>query len=115
MRAVRLHQYGHLPTVDSVSEPALTDANQALVRVGAAGVCRTDLHIVDGQFKDVFDVDLAYTLGHETAGWIPGWAPMSGTCPLAMPSSFIRWEPVATALPVEMGMTCIARRQPFPE
>jgi NAD+-dependent secondary alcohol dehydrogenase Adh1 len=33
-------------------------------------VCRTDLHIVDGQLKDVFDVDLAYTLGHETAGWI---------------------------------------------
>jgi propanol-preferring alcohol dehydrogenase len=38
---------------------------QALVRVHAAGVCGTDLHIVDGMIKPA-----AYpmTLGHEAAG-----------------------------------------------
>jgi NAD+-dependent secondary alcohol dehydrogenase Adh1 len=35
-----------------------------------AGVCRTDLHLIDGWFADVMPADVPFTLGHETAGWV---------------------------------------------
>ena len=34
------------------------------------GLCRTDLHIVEGQWADRSGVGLPYTLGHENAGWV---------------------------------------------
>jgi len=40
------------------------------VRIGGAGLCRTDLHIIEGQWKEKSGVDLPYTLGHENAGWV---------------------------------------------
>jgi NAD+-dependent secondary alcohol dehydrogenase Adh1 len=40
------------------------------VRIGAAGLCRTDLHIQEGQWAEKSGVTLPYTLGHENAGWI---------------------------------------------
>jgi NAD+-dependent secondary alcohol dehydrogenase Adh1 len=33
-------------------------------------LCRTDLHIVQGQWADRSGVGLPYTLGHENAGWV---------------------------------------------
>jgi NAD+-dependent secondary alcohol dehydrogenase Adh1 len=41
-----------------------------VVRIGAAGLCRTDLHIQEGQWAEKSGVTLPYTLGHENAGWI---------------------------------------------
>ena len=41
-----------------------------IVRVGGAGLCRTDLHIVEGQWAAKSNVPLPYTLGHENAGWV---------------------------------------------
>lgn len=35
-----------------------------------AGVCRTDLHILEGQWEAKSGVTLPYTIGHENAGWI---------------------------------------------
>jgi NAD+-dependent secondary alcohol dehydrogenase Adh1 len=46
---------------------------EVIVRVGAAGLCRTDLHIIEGVWKDIMDVErtlLPYILGHENAGWV---------------------------------------------
>jgi NAD+-dependent secondary alcohol dehydrogenase Adh1 len=40
------------------------------VRIGGAGLCRTDLHIVEGQWEPKTHVPLPYTLGHENAGWV---------------------------------------------
>jgi len=40
------------------------------VKIGGAGVCRTDLHIIEGQWADAMAPTLPYTLGHENAGWI---------------------------------------------
>ena len=53
---------------------------EALVRVHAAGVCGTDLHIVDGMIKpDAYPM----TLGHEAAGVVeqagPGVSITPGT------------------------------------
>jgi NAD+-dependent secondary alcohol dehydrogenase Adh1 len=41
-----------------------------VVRIGGAGVCRTDLHIMEGQWDAAMSPSLPYTIGHENAGWV---------------------------------------------
>ena len=50
MKAVRLHQYHELPKVEQVPEPTITGPWDVIVRIGGAGLCRTDLHIIEGQW-----------------------------------------------------------------
>ncbi|CAN5335450.1 NAD(P)-dependent alcohol dehydrogenase [soil metagenome] len=70
MRAVRLHGYHQEVVVDQVPEPTITGPLDVIVRVGGAGVCRTDLHIIEGQWDSRSGISLPYTLGHENAGWV---------------------------------------------
>lgn len=70
MKAVRLHRYGQNPTLDEVAEPTVTGPWDVLVDVGAAGLCRTDLHIIEGQWDPIQHPSLPYILGHENAGWV---------------------------------------------
>lgn len=70
MKALRLHQYGHSPSLDEVDEPKLTGPWDVLVDVGAAGLCRTDLHVIAGQWSGIQHPSLPYILGHENAGWV---------------------------------------------
>jgi NAD+-dependent secondary alcohol dehydrogenase Adh1 len=70
MKAVRLHEYDERPVVEEVAEPEITDPLDVIVRIGGAGLCRTDLHIIEGQWKEKSGVELPYTLGHENAGWV---------------------------------------------
>jgi propanol-preferring alcohol dehydrogenase len=41
---------------------------EVLVRVGAAGACHSDLHVIDA--PDALGMPLPFTLGHESAGWV---------------------------------------------
>jgi NAD+-dependent secondary alcohol dehydrogenase Adh1 len=70
MKAVRLHRYELRPVVEEVPEPTVTGPFDVIVRIGGAGLCRTDLHIVEGQWEPKTHVPLPYTLGHENAGWV---------------------------------------------
>ncbi|GIF22590.1 NAD+-dependent secondary alcohol dehydrogenase Adh1 [Actinoplanes tereljensis] len=70
MKAVRVHSYGKRPTVDDVPEPTVSGPFDVLVQVGAAGLCRTDLHIIEGQWAEKSGVKLPYVIGHENAGWV---------------------------------------------
>src|SRR5213082_1687486 len=70
MKAVRLLEYNQLPKVAEVAEPKITGPFDVIVRIGGAGLCRTDLHIIEGQWADRSGVTLPYTLGHENAGWV---------------------------------------------
>jgi NAD+-dependent secondary alcohol dehydrogenase Adh1 len=70
MKAVRLHAYGKRPILEEVADPKITGPHEVIVRIGGAGLCRTDLHIVEGQWKEKSHVNLPYTLGHENAGWV---------------------------------------------
>jgi NAD+-dependent secondary alcohol dehydrogenase Adh1 len=70
VKSVRLHQYEQRPVVEDTPEPQITDPLDVIVKVGGAGLCRTDLHIVEGQWADRSGVKLPYTLGHENAGWV---------------------------------------------
>ena len=70
MKAVRLHHYDERPTVEDVPEPQVTGPHDVVVRIGGAGLCRTDLHIIEGQWASRSGVELPYILGHENAGWV---------------------------------------------
>jgi NAD+-dependent secondary alcohol dehydrogenase Adh1 len=70
VKAVRLHEYGVNPTIDEVAEPEISGPWDVIVDVGAAGLCRTDLHIIEGQWEPIQHPTLPYTLGHENAGWV---------------------------------------------
>jgi NAD+-dependent secondary alcohol dehydrogenase Adh1 len=70
MKAVRLHEFHQSPVVDDVPEPKITGAHDVIVRIGGAGVCRTDLHIIEGQWDARVHTPLPYVLGHENAGWV---------------------------------------------
>jgi NAD+-dependent secondary alcohol dehydrogenase Adh1 len=70
MRAARLHEYGEVLHLDEVPTPELRGPHDAIVQIGGAGVCRTDLHIIEGMLRGVIEAELPYTLGHENAGWV---------------------------------------------
>lgn len=70
MKAVQLEKYNQMPKVVEVAEPKITGPNDVIVRVGGAGLCRTDLHIIEGQWAEKSGVKLPYILGHENAGWV---------------------------------------------
>ncbi len=70
MKAVRVHAYGEKPRIESVPDPTVADPLDVLVDIDAAGVCRTDLHIVEGQWADKSGVALPYVIGHENAGTV---------------------------------------------
>jgi NAD+-dependent secondary alcohol dehydrogenase Adh1 len=75
MKAIRVHSYGQPPRLDEVPEPQVTGPDEVIVRIGGAGLCRTDLHIIDGWFADVIPADLPVVLGHENAGWVHAVGP----------------------------------------
>jgi NAD+-dependent secondary alcohol dehydrogenase Adh1 len=70
MKAARLHSYREALKLDSVDEPKADGPFDVIVRIGAAGLCRTDLHIQEGQWAEKSGVELPYTPGHENAGWV---------------------------------------------
>jgi NAD+-dependent secondary alcohol dehydrogenase Adh1 len=70
MRAARLHGYHEALRIEETDEPKAVGPLDVVVRIGAAGLCRTDLHIQEGQWAEKSQVALPYTPGHENAGWI---------------------------------------------
>jgi D-arabinose 1-dehydrogenase-like Zn-dependent alcohol dehydrogenase len=69
VKAVRLFEFDQPPRLVDVAEPRISGPLDVIVRIAGAGVCRTDLHLVEGVFQAVRD-KLPFTLGHENAGWI---------------------------------------------
>jgi len=70
VKAVRIHGYHQQPVVDEVPEPSVKGPLDVVIKIGGAGVCRTDLHIIEGQWDAAMHPALPYTLGHENAGWV---------------------------------------------
>ncbi len=70
MRAVQVVGYGQKLAMAEVPTPQITGPHDVIVRIGGAGVCRTDLHILEGQWAEKSGVTLPYTIGHENAGWV---------------------------------------------
>lgn len=71
MKAARLHDYaeGKL-RLDEVAQPTVSEPHDVIVKVGGAGVCRTDLHVIETVWRETLNPELPYTIGHENAGWV---------------------------------------------
>ena len=93
MKAVRLHEFHQQPVVDEVPEPTISGPLDVIVKIGGAGVCRTDLHIIEGQW------DAAH--GHPAAVH-PGPRERRAGC--------TRWAPAVTN--VAVGDTVILHPTP---
>mgnify|MGYP001597159220 FL=1 len=80
MKAQVLHRYDEKLTaekwvdLETVDDPRIEKSSDVIVRIGGAGVCRTDLHIIEGIWKPHMDPTgdklLPLIMGHENAGWI---------------------------------------------
>jgi NAD+-dependent secondary alcohol dehydrogenase Adh1 len=70
MRAVQVVGYHEDLKMAEVATPEAKAPWDVVVRIGGAGVCRTDLHILEGQWAEKSQVRLPYTIGHENAGWV---------------------------------------------
>jgi propanol-preferring alcohol dehydrogenase len=65
MKAVRFVGVGRPPQIEELSQPA-PGPGQVLIKIGGAGVCHSDLHVME----EDFGFKHPFTLGHENAGWI---------------------------------------------
>ena len=70
MRAVQVVGYHTKLQLTDIPEPKVEGPLDVIVQIGGAGVCRTDLHILEGQWEAKTGVELPYTIGHENAGWV---------------------------------------------
>ncbi len=72
MRAARLHRGERRLRLEDVPVPG-PSGDQVLVRVTGAGICHSDLHVLDGMFAEL--MRLPVTMGHEIAGRVEALGP----------------------------------------
>ncbi|MFC9028777.1 zinc-binding dehydrogenase [Streptomyces arboris] len=77
MRAVRLHLPTRTLSVEEVAKP-VPGPGEVLVKVAAAGVCLSDVHLVDGTLTPLYLEGDSVTLGHEVAGTVEALGPGAG-------------------------------------
>jgi propanol-preferring alcohol dehydrogenase len=68
MRALQITAWHEEAEFVEVDEPTPA-AGQVVVRIGGAGACHSDLHMMHGT-GDTVPFALPFTLGHENAGWV---------------------------------------------
>ena len=69
MRAARMHGYKQPLVLEEVPVPDILP-DQVLVRVGGAGMCRSDVQLIDGYFAEALKTKFPITPGHEIAGQV---------------------------------------------
>ena len=69
MRALRLLDWKTEPELVEVPEPT-PGPGQVVVRIGGAGACHSDLHVMDEFEPGTLPWNPPFTLGHENAGWV---------------------------------------------
>jgi propanol-preferring alcohol dehydrogenase len=71
MLAARMHSYNKPLVVEDLPQPSKKlVGDRVLIRVGGCGVCRTDVQLIDGYFRQYNPMKLPITPGHENAGWV---------------------------------------------
>ncbi|HEX6236561.1 MAG TPA: NAD(P)-dependent alcohol dehydrogenase [Acidimicrobiales bacterium] len=74
MHALQLTAWKSPPELREVPTPE-PGPGEVLVRVGAAGACHSDLHLIHDFEPGILPFDLPFTLGHENAGWVDALGP----------------------------------------
>jgi propanol-preferring alcohol dehydrogenase len=69
MQALQLTAMQQPPELREVPEPD-PGPGQVVVRIGAAGACHSDLHLIHDFEPGMLPYELPFTLGHENAGWV---------------------------------------------
>jgi propanol-preferring alcohol dehydrogenase len=69
MRALRLLEWKSDPVLVEVDDP-VPGPGQVVVRIGGAGACHSDLHLMHDFEPGLLPWDPPFTLGHENAGWV---------------------------------------------
>lgn len=74
MQALQLTQWQHDPELREVAQPD-PGPGEVLVRIGGAGACHSDLHLIHDFPPGLMPWDPPFTLGHENAGWVEAVGP----------------------------------------
>ena len=69
MKALQLTAWKHDPEMREVADPE-PGPGQVVVRIGGAGACHSDLHLMHDFDAGVLPWGPPFTLGHENAGWV---------------------------------------------
>lgn len=68
MKALRLTRWGQPAELCDVPRPE-PGPGQVLIRIGGAGACHSDLHLMDWP-EGQLPWNVPFTIGHENAGWV---------------------------------------------
>jgi propanol-preferring alcohol dehydrogenase len=74
MRALRLMEWRSDPVLVEVDDPE-PGPGQVVVRIGGAGACHSDLHLMREFGAGLLPWGPPFTLGHENAGWVHALGP----------------------------------------
>lgn len=69
MLAARMYGYKQPLVLEQINVPEIAP-DQVLVKVGGAGMCRSDVQLIDGYFAEALKSTFPLTPGHEIAGLI---------------------------------------------
>jgi alcohol dehydrogenase, propanol-preferring len=69
MLAARMHGYNAPLVLEDIKVPDIL-SDQVLVKVGGAGMCRSDVQLIDGYFAAALPLKFPITPGHEIAGTV---------------------------------------------
>ena len=69
MKALRLMSWKSDPVLVEVDEPE-PGPGEVVIRVGGAGACHSDLHLMRDFEPGQLRIEPPFTLGHENAGWV---------------------------------------------
>ncbi len=71
MRAVYIERFGGPEVLTHGERPDPSPGpGEVLVRIGGAGACHSDLHLLHEFPAGLLPFDAPFTLGHENAGWV---------------------------------------------
>ncbi|WP_252315026.1 NAD(P)-dependent alcohol dehydrogenase [Sinobaca sp. H24] len=70
MKAWRLKEFNQPLVHEEIEDPEITAPTDVIIKIGGAGVCRTDLHLIEGIWDRALETPLPFTIGHENAGWV---------------------------------------------
>lgn len=114
MKAARLVEYNRPLRLDEVREPEITGPHDVIVKIGGAGVCHTDLHLIQGVWAETLGVPLPYTLGHENAGWVHSVGPAVTSVQVGDPVIVHPVMSCGTCLPCRRGEDMHCENLVFP-
>jgi propanol-preferring alcohol dehydrogenase len=69
MRAARMHGYNEPLRLEEIPVPDV-GADEVLIKVAAAGMCRSDFQLIEGYFSSGIPVSFPIIPGHEVAGTV---------------------------------------------